>query len=171
MRASATSLLVRGENPARLSSAIREAALALGRPAGGLVLAAGAMAGKLSSVADSLGRAELGLPMLLASGSGVMTERGEVEGESAGTRYNRCPMAKRYTISDGKLVLTLEEAEEGGFIVTSPLDPGLNTEAETVAEAFEMARDASTVQREAACAAVSNAPAKIRAVPSACISP
>ena len=51
-------------------------------------------------------------------------------------------MAKRYTVSDGKLVLTLEEAEEGGFIVTSPLDPELVTEGETVAECFEMARDA-----------------------------
>jgi predicted RNase H-like HicB family nuclease len=51
-------------------------------------------------------------------------------------------MGKRYTISDGKLVLTLEEAMEGGFIVSSPLDPGLWTQAETVAEAFENARDA-----------------------------
>ena len=47
----------------------------------------------------------------------------------------------RYTVSNGELVLTLEEAEEGGFIVTSPLDPQLITEAETVPEAFEMARD------------------------------
>ena len=51
-------------------------------------------------------------------------------------------MVKRYTVRDGKLVLTLEEAEEGGFIVTSPLDPELVTEGETVAECFEMARDA-----------------------------
>jgi antitoxin HicB len=51
-------------------------------------------------------------------------------------------MAKRYTVSDGKLVLTVEEAEEGGYIVTSPLDPGLVTEAETISEAFENARDA-----------------------------
>lgn len=51
-------------------------------------------------------------------------------------------MAKKYTVSDGKLVLTLEEAEEGGFVVTSPMYPGLVTEAEDLAEAFEMARDA-----------------------------
>jgi len=49
----------------------------------------------------------------------------------------------RYTVSDGKLVLTLELAEEGGYTVTSPLDPGLVTEAETLEEAFEMARDAA----------------------------
>jgi len=46
-----------------------------------------------------------------------------------------------YTVSDGELVLTLEEAEEGGFVVSSPLYPGLLTQAETVRESFEMARD------------------------------
>jgi antitoxin HicB len=51
-------------------------------------------------------------------------------------------MSKRYTISDGKLVLTLEEAEEGGYIVTAPFEPELITEAESVAEAFANARDA-----------------------------
>ena len=49
---------------------------------------------------------------------------------------------KRYTVSDGKLVLHLEEAEEGGYIVTSPLDPELITEGETVGESFENAKDA-----------------------------
>ena len=52
-------------------------------------------------------------------------------------------MATRYTVSDGKLVLRLETAEEGGYVVTSPLDPELITEAETVEEAFANARDAS----------------------------
>ena len=41
-------------------------------------------------------------------------------------------MRKRYTVSDGKLVLRLEAAEEGGYIVTSPLDPELITEAESI---------------------------------------
>jgi predicted RNase H-like HicB family nuclease len=51
-------------------------------------------------------------------------------------------VGKHYTVSDGELVLTLEEAEEGGFVVTSPMDPELITEAETIGEAFDMARDA-----------------------------
>ena len=83
MRATATSLLVRGESPARLVSSLREAAASLGRPAGGLVLVAGGMTTKLEALASALGRAELGFPVLVASGSGVITERGEVEGESA----------------------------------------------------------------------------------------
>jgi len=49
---------------------------------------------------------------------------------------------KQYTVSDGKIVLKLQVAEEGGFIVTSPLEPQLITEAETVEDAFENARDA-----------------------------
>ena len=51
-------------------------------------------------------------------------------------------MPKHYTVSDGELVLFLWPAEEGGYDVTSPLDPALITQAETVEEAFVMARDA-----------------------------
>jgi hypothetical protein len=51
-------------------------------------------------------------------------------------------VAKSYTVSDGRLVLTLKAAAEGGFIVTSPMEPELITEAETIDEAFRMAHDA-----------------------------
>jgi predicted RNase H-like HicB family nuclease len=47
-----------------------------------------------------------------------------------------------YVVSNGRLVLHLEPAEEGGYIVTSPFDSALITEAETIEEAFEMAEDA-----------------------------
>ncbi len=52
-------------------------------------------------------------------------------------------MSRRYAVSDGKLVLNFEEAEEGGYVVTSPLDPELITQAETSKEAFTNARDAA----------------------------
>ena len=58
------------------------------------------------------------------------------------------PKVKTYTVSDGKLVLTLGVAEEGGYVVTSPLDPELITQAETVEEAFANARDAAAALRE-----------------------
>lgn len=45
-------------------------------------------------------------------------------------------------MSDGNLVLTLESAEKGWHVVTSPLDPELVTLARSIEEAFEMARDA-----------------------------
>ena len=57
-------------------------------------------------------------------------------------------MSTRYTVSDGKLVLSLEPAEEGGYVVTSPLDPELITEAETVEEAFANARDAAQALKQ-----------------------
>jgi antitoxin HicB len=54
----------------------------------------------------------------------------------------------RYTVSDGKLVLNLEGAEEGGYVVTSPLDPELVTQAETIEEAFVNARDAASALKK-----------------------
>jgi len=57
-------------------------------------------------------------------------------------------MGKRYAVSDGKLMLNLEEAEEGGYIVTSPLNPELITQAETIEEAFANARDAAKALRQ-----------------------
>ncbi len=54
----------------------------------------------------------------------------------------------QFTVSDGKLVLTLEPAEEGGYVVTSPLDPELISEAETLEEAFDNARDAAKCLRQ-----------------------
>ena len=54
-------------------------------------------------------------------------------------------MPKSYTVSDGELVLTLEalpQEDGGGYGVTSPLEPQLVTEANTIEEAFAMARDA-----------------------------
>ncbi|HEU5117094.1 MAG TPA: type II toxin-antitoxin system HicB family antitoxin [Isosphaeraceae bacterium] len=51
-------------------------------------------------------------------------------------------MDKHYTVSDGTLVLFLWPAEEGGYGVTSPLDPALSDQGETIEEAFEMAHDA-----------------------------
>ena len=52
------------------------------------------------------------------------------------------PTPARYTVCDGDLTLTLEAAEEGGFVVTCPFDPALITEGDTLEEAFAMARDA-----------------------------
>ena len=56
---------------------------------------------------------------------------------------------KDYTVSDGRLVLNLQLAEEGGYLVTSPFDPQLVTEADTLEEAFENARDAADALRKA----------------------
>lgn len=49
-----------------------------------------------------------------------------------------------FTVNDGKLILQLEGCEEGGFSVTSPMDPELITQGETLEECFEMAYDCAT---------------------------
>jgi hypothetical protein len=51
-------------------------------------------------------------------------------------------------VSDGKLVLNFDEAAEGGYIVTSPLNPELITQAETTEDAFANARDAAKALRQ-----------------------
>jgi antitoxin HicB len=51
-------------------------------------------------------------------------------------------VVKKFIVTDGTLVLTLQQAPEGGYTVTSPFQPGLVTEGETISECFEMARDA-----------------------------
>lgn len=48
---------------------------------------------------------------------------------------------KKYTVTDGELVLTLEAVDEGGYFVTAPFNPDVKTQADTLEEAFEMARD------------------------------
>ena len=48
---------------------------------------------------------------------------------------------KKYTVSDGKLVLTLEPMPEGGYLVRSPMDPEVLASARTLDEAFENAYD------------------------------
>lgn len=47
-----------------------------------------------------------------------------------------------FSVTDGELVLQLQPAEDGWYAVTSPVEPHLHTQAKSIEEAFEMARDA-----------------------------
>lgn len=55
---------------------------------------------------------------------------------------------KKYTVSGGKLILTLEPADGGWFAVTTPMDPAVQTQAKTIPEAFEIVRDAMKVLQQ-----------------------
>ena len=61
----------------------------------------------------------------------------------------RDPVDKHFFVSDGTLVLDLWPAEEGGYSVTSPVDPAPVTEAETLEEALERAYDVQKTPRAA----------------------
>jgi len=56
--------------------------------------------------------------------------------------YHHVAMPERYHVSDGSLLLTLEPDGDGWFVVTSPIDPAMITQARTIKEAFVQARDA-----------------------------
>jgi antitoxin HicB len=58
-------------------------------------------------------------------------------------------MGKKFTVTDGKLVLVLQPAEKGWYAVTSPFDPALITQAKSIEEAFLMAYDAQKCLRAA----------------------
>jgi antitoxin HicB len=58
-------------------------------------------------------------------------------------RSEKMDKAQMYVVSDGRRILHLEPADEGGYTVTCPYDPALVTEAESIEEAFEMAEDAA----------------------------
>jgi antitoxin HicB len=53
----------------------------------------------------------------------------------------------RYRITDEKMLLQIDDAQEGGFVVTSPYNPELITQGDTISEAFANARDAPRALR------------------------
>ncbi len=66
----------------------REVATAAGRvtrPVGGLVFVSGALAQRLPATAEHIAAERVGFPLLVVSGAGVLSDQGEIEGESAGT--------------------------------------------------------------------------------------
>jgi small ligand-binding sensory domain FIST len=101
MRPAAASFAVRGESPARTVRALREVATSIGRSAGGLLFTTGLSEAAVGALAQAIARAELGCPLLLANGAGVLTERGEIEGEAAtaGLLWSSGE-AKAWTVAD-----------------------------------------------------------------------
>ncbi len=83
MGASAISFSSRGESPARATRGLAEAAKRLVKPSGALIFVSGEYATGIESLAARVQDAIGQLPALIAAGHGVLTEKGEVEGETA----------------------------------------------------------------------------------------
>ena len=83
MVAPSASVVVRGQNPARVAASLAESLRAFGVPAAGVVFLGGNLGERTEEVGRALGAAQLGIPLLVAAGAGVVSERGEVEGEPA----------------------------------------------------------------------------------------
>jgi small ligand-binding sensory domain FIST len=81
----AQSFALREENPARFASTAVDTFRRTPGAAGGLVFLGGGLADHVETVGYSIGRAGLGFPVLVGTGAGVLSERGEIEGSAAGT--------------------------------------------------------------------------------------
>ncbi|MBI3207211.1 MAG: FIST C-terminal domain-containing protein [Myxococcales bacterium] len=81
--AGATSFVVQTRSAARAARELASALPRVPRPAGALVFASGSLTDGAAELAQELAKAAPGVPLLVASGAGVLTERGEVENDSA----------------------------------------------------------------------------------------
>ena len=79
------SFFLREESPTRFASGAVEAFRRSPKAAGGLLFLGGPLADHVETVGQAIGRAGLGFPVLVSTGAGVLTDRGEIEGSSAGT--------------------------------------------------------------------------------------
>lgn len=85
MSRSAQSFEVRSENLERIASALVTAHRELPRAAAGVIFVAGGLLQRQEQLARVLASKDLKIPLLVVGGSGVLSERGELEGQSAAT--------------------------------------------------------------------------------------
>jgi small ligand-binding sensory domain FIST len=97
----AQSFAVREDNPARFAAGAVSALRRAPGASGGLVFVAGSLADNVEAVAAAIGRARLGFPVLVATGAGVLTDRGEIEGASAGTGLVLASGEAEVTVAQG----------------------------------------------------------------------
>jgi small ligand-binding sensory domain FIST len=79
---SASSFAVQTPSPERVVRELTDTLRLVKKPAGGLVFLSGRLAEQLPEVAKRLALVTIGTPCLVVAGAGVLTERGEIEGES-----------------------------------------------------------------------------------------
>jgi small ligand-binding sensory domain FIST len=83
----AASFSLKAQSPARVARSVSDTLERVGKPAGGLVFVSGALAQQLEQVATEVAQVvrskARGTPLLLVSGAGVLSEKGELEGQSA----------------------------------------------------------------------------------------
>lgn len=85
MGAAALSFEVRGGNLSTVTSAVARAVAGVDAPTSVWVFTSGKHANLLQSLAEELNHRFPGLPILVLSGSGVLSDRGELDGEDAST--------------------------------------------------------------------------------------
>jgi small ligand-binding sensory domain FIST len=81
----AQSFSIREDSPTRFAAGAVEAMRRAPGTAGGLVFLGGSLADHAEAVGAAIGRARLGFPVLVGTGAGVLSDKGEIEGSAAGT--------------------------------------------------------------------------------------
>jgi small ligand-binding sensory domain FIST len=74
-----------GEDPEKAARAFIQAARRVTRPSGAVIFAAGSVGERVLELGRAVAQGMPGLPICLATGAGVVSERGEIEGQSAAT--------------------------------------------------------------------------------------
>jgi small ligand-binding sensory domain FIST len=85
MRRRAQSFEVRSSSPERVVAGFAAARAEVPRSAAGIVFVSGALLDRQESLGRLFSAERFGIPVLLVGGSGVLSERGELEAESAAT--------------------------------------------------------------------------------------
>lgn len=81
----AQSFEIRSGSPERVVEAFVAAREDVARSAAGIIFVSGALLERQEALARVLASKQLGIPLLVVGGSGVLSERGELEGQSAAT--------------------------------------------------------------------------------------
>jgi small ligand-binding sensory domain FIST len=82
---SAQSFSFAGEDPERAARAFAQAARRVTRPSGALIFTAGRLGERLLELGRAVAQNTPALPVCVVNGAGVVSERGELEGQSAAT--------------------------------------------------------------------------------------
>lgn len=81
----AQSFEIRSSSPERVAEAFVAAREDVARSAAGIIFVSGALLERQEALARILASKQLGIPLMVVGGSGVLSERGELEGQSAAT--------------------------------------------------------------------------------------
>jgi small ligand-binding sensory domain FIST len=79
----AASCSIKAQSPARIARAVAETIAKVPRASAGLVFVSGSLAAQLGDLADAIAELDAEIPLLLVCGSGVLTEKGEIEDQPA----------------------------------------------------------------------------------------
>jgi small ligand-binding sensory domain FIST len=72
-----------GGDPQKAARAFAQAARRVAHPSGAVVFVSGALAGRVVDIGRAIAASMPGIPVCLAAGAGVVSERGELEGQAA----------------------------------------------------------------------------------------